>query len=206
MLSAHAMQAFAFPYNGLVHPASIGRSSRACFYFWANCGVHLVFHSARYVHEDSWAALNCRRCSPPQPLSSHEEYAWNMLQASLSTQYVWLPEAPVAGYKMRPADIWLPFTAGMSNCLDLVVQIDGEQHFTTPMYGISIAQQQARDARFNDACWAQGLRVLRLHHSDKHEWPQLLQNAIWSALQRPQVKFRWFSSSFARQDVEARRY
>lgn len=196
-MSARAMQAWAFLLNSRIDPATIGRSSRVMYYFQADCGRHLVHHSVRYVHEHPFKALNCRRCNPPQPLSSHEAEAWKIMQANLSSYFIWLPEAPVTGYSMRPADIWLPCSHDLTIQVDLVVQIDGEQHFTKPMHGISIAQQQARDDHFNFACENERLRVLRLHHADKHEWLQLLLQAISNAVLYPAFKFRCYSTSYA---------
>ena len=107
---------------------------------------------------------------------------------------------------MRPADIWLPFRhegAGALTHLNLVVQVDGEQHTRYPMYGISVAEQQRKDEQFNQACWERDFRVLRLHHDDKAEWESWLKDCIWTALQSPWMKFMCFTPSYGRQSVFA---
>lgn len=200
-----AQQAFDSVTNRVIHPSCIGRASRNRFYFWTDCGQHLVMHTARYVHESFNAAVRCRRCSPPHPLSSHEEFAWKIMQDLLQgSGIIWLVEAPVADPGMRPADIWMPYqrphpaTAGGLIALNLVVQVDGEQHTTYPMYGRSVQQQQRKDEEFNQACRNRNLRVLRLHHADKAEWKLCVRACICTALQCPAIKFVCFTSSYGR--------
>lgn len=60
-------------------------------------------------------------------------------------------EAKVLRGKSGAADIFIPL-------LNLVIQVDGEQHFTT-------FQQADVDARFNAKCIQQGRRLLRLYWS-----------------------------------------
>ena len=105
-ISLVAQQAFHCTANMGQDPTSIGKSSRKKYYFRACCGQHLVLHSARYVHECLAAALSCRLCSCPQPLSSHEACAWKTVHHVLqNSNIIWLVEATVGSPGMRPADI-----------------------------------------------------------------------------------------------------
>ena len=162
----------------------------------------------RYLKRQPVKSLSCRQCLHEAgqkqfglPVSSHEAYAWQTVR-SLFRGHM-LVEISVLGKRFAKADIWLPFDQTGQVKLNLVIQVDGEGHTCYPMQGRSVAEQQSRDASFNAECWKRDLKLLRLHHADKREWPACVCYAILRCLCKPDVTFRCWTSSYSQASIRS---
>ena len=198
-----AQAAFFSPWNGGIEACRVPSCSGQLYYFVAECRLHLVLHTPRYIKRELVKALACRQCSHQNhkvhlglPVSSHEALAWHVLRSVFPGHM--LVEVSVLGGRFGKADIWLPCCPLGCNKLDLVIQVDGEGHTHQAMPGRSLVEQQLRDERFNDECWQQGLSLLRLHHADKLHWQLSMLYAIQACQCWPYMKFRWFTNSYGR--------
>ena len=91
-------------------------------------------------------------------MSLAKEHAWYVMRLVFAGHM--LVEVSVLGGRSGKANIWLPYWSLGYNKLDLVIQVDGEDHTHHAMPGRSLAEQQLRDERFNDKCWQQGLSLV----------------------------------------------
>ena len=194
--------------NGRVAVTDVGRCSEIQFFFWLDCEQHLTYTSPKCIRDKEKQAqqsgLACRQCHHAMGLrlqrfvSKHEVTAWQVLQSCFTDAR--LVEIKVLGERWGATDIWLPWCKDRQQRLDLIIMIDGEGHIRKKTYNITVAQQKKIDKDFNDECWRQDHRLLRLHMDDKEAW----RNHIVDALQRydcqPDMKFRRFSNCYPADD------
>lgn len=91
------------------------------------------------------------------------------------------PNSPVDVYFVQPK---------------LILQIDGEHHFTGNMHGISAKEYKKRDQAFDVAAWEASMRLLRVHFSDLQHLEQYLKDAIHMCVQHPLQRFIMYSDSW----------
>lgn len=207
-MSLEAQSAYFTAWNGNCDASQVPSCSEIGCYFITICGLHLTFHTPRYLKRQPVKSLSCRQCLHEAgqkqfglPVSSHEAYAWQTVR-SLFRGHM-LVEISVLGKRFAKADIWLPFDQTGQVKLNLVIQVDGEGHTCYPMQGRSVAEQQSRDASFNAECWKRDLKLLRLHHADKREWPACVCYAILRCLCKPDVTFRCWTSSYSQASIRS---
>jgi very-short-patch-repair endonuclease len=65
----------------------------------------------------------------------------------------------VLGGRLGSADVYIPSAR-------LIIAVDGPGHMEEAVKGTSLGQQMEVDEAFDNACMAQGYRLLRMHHVD----------------------------------------
>lgn len=108
-------------------------------------------------------------------VSEYERDASRLLQeidptARLVTQ-------PVLARRRGAVDFMLLLKLPFNRKRVLLIEVDGEQHFTKSYKGTSPRQQQEIDRKKEDALAAEGWRVLRLHYFDKRYWERHIKRA-----------------------------
>lgn len=175
-------------------------------FFELICGQHLAYKTPKTIsglereHPNvPDAGLKCRQCDYhagqelANPPSVHEVNAWAVLDACFDGPV--LIQTSVLGGDWGLTDIWLPYWDDGA-LLDLIIMVDGEGHFHKQTYSTSPGQQQDIDTRFNNECWRQEHKLLRLHFNDKASWEHLLTLALRMCEQEPLHKFQLFSQSY----------
>jgi very-short-patch-repair endonuclease len=125
------------------------------------------------------ACKHCDICFGPQRRNQMtSEYE---IEASRVLQKV-APEArqitqPVLVRRGGAVDFMLVWEKPYRRETSLVVEVDGEQHFTKIYKGTTPTRQQQVDRRKEDALAAKGWRVLRLHYHDKRYWERHIKRA-----------------------------
>lgn len=154
--------------NGGPWNAAVDRvSSTEQKFFWCNCGKlhhcgkrHLTYKQIKTV-QASHVTLNCELCSPTRKLSSHEVMLRDhLVEANQRTGMSYMVEVRVLQGRYGPVDVYF-------HTEDLVVQMDGEQHFkhNCPQ-SYTYKDVQPVDSRFNDECIRQKRCLLRIHFED----------------------------------------
>lgn len=202
-MSHEAQLAWRFSMNGGVPAAEVGRCSEIQYFFLLRCRTHLTYITPKCLkdndNEEQGSGLRCRQCSHADGqelrkfVSQHEADAWHVVRRCFSGHM--LVEIRVLGGRWGAADIWLPWSANGAR-LDLIIMIDGEKHFTKA-WGVNLEQQKRIDKRFNQACWEQEHRLLRLYSDEKDTWEALISSALHMAHVKPLRKFQRFSSKYA---------
>lgn len=77
------------------------------------------------------------------------------------------------GGKLGASDFIFAAAAG-SEPRWVAVEVDGETHFRKPRGGSSQQQRRRQDREKDEAAWAAGLPLVRLHYADRHEWRHAL--------------------------------
>lgn len=88
---------------------------------------------------------------------------------------------------------------------NIVVEVDGEQHFDTSMHGTSWKAQSAMDKEKDVQYWRRGMGVVRVHHWDVSSTAWLVKLALRERRRNPGSPFiiysrhQWKQSIFASQ-------
>ena len=202
--------AFLATWNNFVLAHEVGRCSQIQYFFQLDCLCHFTYRTPKNIthlrKDPEKTGLECRICHylkgelQGRPVSKHEAYAWAILHSLLKCRI--LVEIKVLGEKYGAADIWLPISPrGLR--IDLVLMIDGEHHFKTKWD--EIEHQMAVDKAFDDECWRQEHRLVRLCSDDKHEWADCIDLAVTKAELEPDKKFQLFSSQYATRTAQVNR-
>lgn len=180
-------------------------------FFMLRCRVHLTYITPKCLkdndNQEQNSGLRCRQCSHAngeelrKAVSTHESDAWRVVRRCFSGHI--LVEIRVLGGRWGAADIWLPWFAN-GNRLDLIIMIDGEKHFAKG-WGVDVADQISIDGNFNQACWEQEHRLLRLYSDEKDSWEALINAALHMAQAEPLRKFQHFSSMYVRRTGQENR-
>lgn len=180
----------------------IGRCSELQCFFELECRCHLTYRTPKSIsnkEKQGKRSLDCRRCDYDageelaNPPSIHEVEAWELMESCFEGQI--LIEVNVLGALWGLTDIWLPYWDDGA-LLDLIIMIDGEGHFSRKTFSTSVAEQKAIDGRFNETCWQQEHKLLRLHSGDKADWQHLINSALRMCGLQPLHKFQLFSRSY----------
>ena len=152
--------------------------------------------------------IECLLCNGTRkfmvPISDHEEAAREAAAAAqhaLPSPHV-MAEVRVLGETMQQryaaADLVMLKQVGGKGggrLAMLAIMVDGEQHFSAAFQEQSVAAQQIRDRRFDQAALRQGFPVLRLHHRDWGQYTALVTVAFSKACEAERP-FVTYSSSY----------
>lgn len=152
--------------------------------------------------------LDCLLCSGTrkfnQPMSDHEEAAHEAAaaaQCAFPSSHI-MAEVRVLGetkqQRYAAADLVMfkqAGGAGGGRLAMLAIMVDGEQHFSAAFQEQSVAAQQIRDRRFDEAALKQGWQLLRLHHRDWGQYNALITKAFKKVCETGQP-FIMYSSSY----------
>ena len=164
------------------------------------CGIHTTIKEVAWVN-NSLAALMCRDMTCMYHTHSSEGFGtgeryvgddekegclsvagFRRVQSSLERQamplvHFWfqgfsiMVEARLsAGTEMfnKSTDIYV------GPPMDLMIEVDGEQHFSKPFAGSDVEVQKNTDLRFNQVATANRKNLIRLHHRDQSAWGWML--------------------------------
>jgi hypothetical protein len=138
------------------------------------------------------ALLPCYRCGQQtKKPSSYELSAYSVLDAVLKGE-VWIAQARVVKGFGGPVDAYVLKD-------NLIIQVDGEQHFKDSMMGNAATQQKAIDEAQNAKAWKQQgdkLKVLRVHYKDSSSFASQLQKSIEECRMWPNHRFIDFTASY----------
>lgn len=79
---------------------------------------------------------------------------------------------------------------------DLMIEVDGEQHFSRGFGDCPVEVQTDTDLRFNELAAANNMNLIRLHYLDEPEWGAKLLQARFLRLQVQRIDLR--TSSYGR--------
>lgn len=214
-MSVQVRSAWRIDYNGGKSADDVGRCSELQAFFNLTCSPgfeHLTYRTPKDITDKEkkqlGMGLRCRQCShnrgalQPKPVSKHEALAWQAVSDNFRAPM--LVEIWVLGKNWGAADIWLPWLENGQQ-LDMILMIDGEKHFAKGWGNVDVAAQQAIDHRFNEECWKQDHKLLRLYSDDKEEWGLLISQALRQAVHEPLQKFQLFSSQYGARTSEVNR-
>lgn len=214
-MSEHVRSTWRVDHNNWTGADDVGRCSELQAFFDLMCDPghkHLTYRTPKAITDKEkkqcGTGLKCRQCShykgevQLKPVSKHEAEAWQVVLERFTAPM--LVEIWVLGKHWGAADIWLPWHEDGSG-LDLIIMIDGEKHFANGWGDVDVAAQKLIDHNFNEECWLQGHKLLRLYSDDKHEWGHLITEALRQARREPCQRFQRFSSQFATRTSEVDR-
>jgi very-short-patch-repair endonuclease len=168
---------------------------------------HVTLRSIESVYRNPDRNLRCKICeysytaNVPFPeratASSYERAAYYTLKLMklwflVEVKLVRRGRDTNSALREGPQDIWVP-------SLDLIIQVDGEQHFKGRVFDNGYTESHERDEEFNIMCFEQGFRLLRLHHRDEGNFGWWISQAVRSCEKVPRVKFLMFSDGFRTQ-------
>lgn len=109
----------------------------------------------------------------PQPgqqrtASSHEQHALPLV-AALAAGGLWATDSKMLGRHKGASDFIFVAAPGCPPRW-VAVEVDGETHFEQPDSRSTRAQRERQDREKDEAAWAAGLPLVRLHHLDKGTW------------------------------------
>lgn len=76
------------------------------------------------------------------------------------------------------------------------VEVDGQTHTSHAWQGGFVKDQQAKDRDKDEAAWAAGHMLVRLHHDDLLEWGRRLKVAAYVAAQQREHRFIMYTKSY----------
>ena len=201
-MSAYIQRAWLIRFNGCVLVWEVGRCSEIQFFFLLECGLHIIYRTPKDITDkekaELFSGLHCRQCRQSagmmlsKPVSSHEEVAWRILRSCFLGPI--LVEVKILGKRYGAAEIWLPWSANGQR-LDLIVMIDGEMHYEDGQRGVD--KQKDVDMAFNDMCWQQEHKLLRLYSDEKAIWRECMMAALRMCESYLEMKFQHFSARYA---------
>lgn len=214
-MSTSAQRAWRVDCNGRTRAHAVGRCSELQAFFELHCELgckHLTYRTPKDIKDkdnaESGTGLRCRQCShnrgmvQPKPVSTHEAAAWQVVKELF--KFHMLVEIRTLGGNWGAADIWLPWLPSGQR-IDLIIMIDGEKHFSGGGWEISVAEQKVKDHNFNEECWKQDHRLLRMYSDDRQEWGQLITEALRKSEHAPMQKFQMFSFKYGNRTSEVNR-
>lgn len=211
-MSAEALRAWRIDLNRGQRAEEVGRCSELQAFFALACQQHLTYQTPKAIKDKDnkqlGTGLRCRQCSHnngeqlPKPVSQHEASAWRAVSTAFRAAL--LVEIRVLGGNWGAADIWLPWLENGQR-LDLIIMIDGDKHISKGWGDVDVALQKEIDHDFNEECWQQDHKLLRMYSDDRDEWGQLISQALSKAEQDPLQKFQQFSSRYSARTDEVNR-
>lgn len=198
----HIQRAWLICYNGRVLVWEVGKCSEIQYFFLLECGYHIIYRTPKDItgkeEAEVFSGLHCRQCRHSaglmlrKPVSSHEELAWLITRSCFLGPI--LVEVKILGKRYGAADIWLPWSTNGQR-FDLIIMIDGEMHYEDGQQGVE--QQKDVDMAFNNMCWQQEHRLLRLYSDEKAIWRECIVAALQMCRSYPEMKFQHFSTRYA---------
>lgn len=177
------------------------RSDTGLQVFKLKCGKHVTLMQSKSYgnkiaeqkkndHEMQVLELpKCYRCGQKgRKPSEHELDAYAVLDR-VCGQTLWVAEVRILKRFGGAVDIFIPV-------YNLIVQIDGEQHFAGKFHSCTAAEQAINDDKMNKRAWEQGFKVLRVHHHDSRSFGAHLHRAIAECITLPNYKFIDFTKSW----------
>jgi len=142
------------------------------------------------------SALACFRCSPKKNKPSNlEKEAYSRIQY---LQKSILPMARYIGLWVCEARVIpsIPRTAVDVYFIDLnlILQLDGKQHFEGGMYGLASQEYKQRDNTMDEAAWCAGFRMLRVHYMDIADFDTYFMDAVERCTQQLGQPFIMYTS------------
>lgn len=138
----------------------------------------------QYVSEDAKAAA--LQAVGVRPQSTLERQATALLHGLFPGCQIMVDVRLTAGTIMfnKATDLYVgqPF--------DLLVEVDGAQHFSKPWGGSGGEVQRETDMRFNQLAAENNMNLIRLHHKDEGKWAEKLRAAKFARLQGQRVDMR----------------
>lgn len=184
----HVRASFSEDING-VELSTVARTSSEQYIFKLSCG-HLQYKTMLHANR---AALRCRICEGGG--SEREGRLYELLSKIGLTFLVEVKLVRTERGKLwnGPQDVYV--------CdFDLIIQLDGEQHYTLlggdGMYSTTSAQQAQADRTFDALCWDQGHRLLRLHWADEQWWEQWIREAGRRCGEEHRLKFVMYTTKY----------
>ena len=180
---------------------AIARCSRLQLLFWRRCGRCRVLQTAEGANKgDAWRL--CKHCPEPGSkagASSLEQVAWVMVKKAAGSQ-LWATESRLLGGTHGASDFILDLQGGPARQPAerrwAVVEVDGSRHFDKPRKDTGRAERRRIDREKDEAAWQQRRPVLRLHHADMQDWPDLLAAARHYSRQSQLVTFALYTTSY----------
>ena len=202
--SVGAKQAYCETLNASPRPENVGKCDKRQYYFKRGCGKHYarisVEHANKPATEITWQM--CDFCNlENSKASSLEIKAAKMFQDCCGGCYV-VTQARVLPKTCGPIDfmlIW--FQDGTQQ--QLLVEVDGMQHYKGRMHATTWKQQGNRDRTKDKEIIKREMKLLRLHGEDESIWREELKMAMQLARNKPEGGFVHYSDEY-RQKLEHR--
>jgi very-short-patch-repair endonuclease len=188
----------------------LGRTNTEQTVYRRGCSRHFAFISAKAANskKSRHAFLRCKYCHGKfvkkgkkkavlMP-SSHEQKALEVVEKVFQGSSI-VTECYHLGKQVGAADFTVMLdssTAGRK----LVVEVDGSQHFSKGYNATSLKDQEDRDMRKDDAYWAAGMAVVRLHHNDSSWWEKKLLQAASLIRANPHDPFILYTAKYNKED------
>lgn len=203
-------------------------SNPAKLWFQLACGLHNKFCTTQAMCRlvNGQAAdfrPKCQICSPArnssQEASSIELEARQAVQKLLAEGTSGMQHPGLAvevrllkeqrEQRYAAADV-LVYCFRQGQLVVLLVQVDGSQHFDNAFTGSSVAEQQAKDEKYNLAVLEQGYHCVRLHYADAEtgQYGSLIEEGLRTALggSQPFILYSMSYPHLPRGQIKAYRY
>lgn len=176
------------------------------FWFKASCcnQLHVQLRAVDSVNEPGSKALRCRMCSRyvKKKPSQHEQRLYKLLgrlQLAFATEVMLFPswlDDDSDGFRIsrHPVDVVLAKSG-------LLIEVDGEQHFSVDYQKQGWEEQALRDAMIDVACLELNYCCLRLHFQDTAAaWEEAIMGSI-KQIQRSPTGFVHYSPEYKKESL-----
>lgn len=181
-------------------------SSTEQAYFQRRCGKHVLYQTVKHLVanlRDRQTALDCKICDHDQPhlcriQPSSVERVAHVIVADLFKPHEFVLDAmlfrPDGNVKFSQVDIWIIV-------LDLLIMVDGEQHFKDSLFtegnsGTGARTGAEKDSQFNTVAVAKGYTVLRLHYNDVADYQEQISQVVEQCIDKTKTQCVIFTKSY----------
>ena len=188
--------------NASPPPENVGKCAKRQCCFKRVCGKHYarvsVEHANKPLTETSWHL--CDLCTVESSnASSLEKKTAKMFEECCEGCYV-VTQACVLPKTCGPVDFMLIWFADGTQ-QQLLVEVDGVQHYAGRMHTTTWKQQWNRDRKKDKEVINKGMKLLRLHGEDEFIWKEELKVAMQLVRDKPDAGFVHYSEEY-RQKLE----
>lgn len=189
--------------------SSIPKDCRTPFYFWRLCGQCLAHITTQGANRDArWATCPYHPSQLELPSRGRRPSKYAVVVERILRYLPHQPlvahESKVLGGSFGAMDFTILVEEG-ENMVSMDIEVDGETHGKRPWGSRPKEQQQQRDAKKDEAAWAAGRRLVRLHHNDIKLWGMVLKWAAYYAAQSPRQRFILYSKTYSQAGKISRR-
>lgn len=166
-------------------------------FYVKSCGRHLGLCTPKWLTSHPTEAFNCAICIAitgkhfsGKVITQHELEVAGYLSELFGRQG-FIYQAKVVDRHNAPIDFYVPD-------INLLIQVDGEQHFDIKYKNTTVKHQQQLDLKCDTRAIEMGFNLLRLHFKDIESTDYLLQNCKELAQRSPGNLFVGHSPSYGK--------
>lgn len=188
-------------------PSTIPWADNAQYFFRRHCSQCLACLTAQGANKGGglatwqWCTYHPGHHRLPQDLPTPSFFATlaeGLVRALASEPFIVTEWRALRGAERHGAfDFSMPVRPRLGPSLRWVhIEVDGQTHTSRGWQGAAVEGQQAKDREKDEAAWAAGHMLVRLHHRDLLEWGRRLKVAAYLAAQQREHRFILYTKSY----------